>query len=318
VIAALAACGSSSSPATVERTVPVVRDAAIADATIDANAPVVDETTPATRTFASGSTGRRLMGHTRASWPLDIPEMPWVRGTFVNMTLDTYDGTHATGSVDMYAAPGLDARDCIVEVVWDARKKQGVQLRRRAPTIEQIDDRIGSRARWQFRARVDGAPPAARGTTYVFCPNDVMFYTIDMFAPGPKIREAYCKELRADARRSPGGNHVGTRTFELAFACGVMVRQRGRDLVDECTGDTLASLDELGADPASTFAPAAGTTVTDEELRRLDGGGAECARIELRGSPTFPASAKQPFADFVKRAGPRLLDAFTTDGRRHH
>ncbi|MFN0249784.1 MAG: hypothetical protein ACKV2T_23075 [Kofleriaceae bacterium] len=322
VIVTLAACGSSSSPTSVERTVPTVRDGAIAaDATATDAArsaevakPIVDENTPATRVFASG-TGRRLSGHTRASWLLDLPEMPWLRGTFVNMSLASYDGTTATGSVEMYAAPGLDPRDCIVEVVWDAQKKRGVQLRG-APEVEPINDQIGSRARWQFRARVDGAPPAAKATTFVFCPNDVMFYTIDMFAAGPKIREAFCKELRRDANRSPGGNHVGARTFDLAFACGVLVRQRGRELVDECKGDTLASLDELGAD-ASTVAPAAGAAVTDEELRRLDGGGAECSRITLRAASTFPASAKQPFADFVKRAGPRLLGAFSRDGMRH-
>jgi hypothetical protein len=309
-VVVLAACSSRSAPAERTPVASAPRDAA--RGSIDAPVPTVDEDAPPTLAFIA-KPGRSLMGHTRASWPLDIPEMPWVRNTFANLSLDSFDGERVTGAIDMYAAPGLDAKQCTVEVLWDSQKKQGVQLRG-APSIEPIDDRIGSRAQWRFRARVDGAPPAVRATAYVFCPNDVMFYSIEMVAPGPNIRDVFCKDLRRDKNRQPGGTLVGNRTFDLAFACGVLVRQRGRDLVDECRGDVLVSLDSIGA---TGTAPVSGTSVTDEELRRWYGGGSECVRIQLSGSPTFPESARLPYADFVKRAGDRLLDTYTRDGMIH-
>ncbi len=287
--------------------VPVAaRDATVLDA-----GSIADETAPATLAFVV-KPGRSLAGHMRASWPLDLPEMPWVANTFVNIALDGFDGARVTGTVDLYAAPGLDARQCTIEVLWGSPVTLGVQLRG-APAIENIDDRIGTHARWRFRASITGAPPAVNATAYAFCPNDVMFYSIEMVAPGPAMRDTYCKNLRRDPRRRADGNPVGKRTFELAVACGALIRLRGRDLVDECRGDTLVSLDALGPDVTSD-APAAGTPITDEELRRWYGGGAECARIGLASPSTFPASAKQPFADFAKRAGDRLLDAFSRDG----
>ncbi len=274
----------------------------------DARAPIVDEDSPASLTFIA-KPGRTAMGHTRASWPIDLPEMPWVRDTFVIMSLDSFDGERVTGTVGLYASPGLDPEQCTVEVLWDSQKKQGVQLRG-APDLERIDDRFGMRAEWRFRSRVHGAPPAVKATAFVFCPNDVMFYSIDMVVPGPAMRDTYCANLR---RRPPLGvasRLVGQRTVDLVFACGVLVRQRGGDLVDECRGDVLVSLDAIGA---TASAPAAGTSVTEEELRRWFGDDAECARITLTGP--FPETARQPYADFVTRAGARLLDAFSRDGR---
>ncbi len=302
----LAGCSGRSQPAPAEHTtVPVAaRDAAV----IDAGA-LVDETAPATRTF-DARPGRSLAGHTRASWPLDLPEMPWVANTFVNMSLDGYDGAHVSGTVELYAAPGLAARQCTVEVVWDAPGKRGVQLRA-APAIVPVDDRIGTRATWRFRAPVPNAPPAVKASAYVFCPNDVMFYSIEMIAPGPGMRDAYCKDLRRDPTRLADGSPVGAKSFDLAFACGALIRLRGRELVDECRGDTLLTLDALGTGTTTT-APVAGTPITDEELRRLYGGGAECARIEIAAPTTFPTSAKQPFAAFAKRAGERLVGTYTT------
>lgn len=286
------------------------RDAAVTIDGASARA-IVDETSPATRAFVANP-GRSLAGHTRASWPLDLPEMPWVANTFVNMALESFDGMRVTGTVDLYAAPGLDARQCTIEVLWSSQSKQGVQLRG-APAIENIDDRIGTHATWRFRAPISGAPPAVNATAYAFCPNDVMFYSIEMVAPGPAMRDVYCKDLRRDPNRRADGNPVGKRTFDLAFACGALIRLRGRELVDECRGDALISLDTLGPD-ITADAPATGTPITDEELRRWYGGGAECARIGLASASTFPASAKQPFADFAERAGDRLLDTFSRDG----
>jgi hypothetical protein len=98
--------------AAVAPTSPVgVADAAPIDAAIDraidkaidaSIAPIVDESTPASLSFDSKA-GRSLMGHTRASWPLDLPEMPWIANTFVNMSLDSFDGSTVVGSVEMYA-----------------------------------------------------------------------------------------------------------------------------------------------------------------------------------------------------------------------
>lgn len=277
---------------------------------MNAGSGAIDEDVPAALAFAVRP-GRMLAGHTRASWPLDLPEMPWIANTFVNLGLERFDGERLAGAVDLYAAPGLDPRRCSVEVVWGRRA--GVALRG-APAIERIDDRVGTRATWRFRARVDGAPVAVKATAYVFCPNDTMFYSIESVAGGPAIRDAYCKELRRDPKRSAGpGGLAGARTYELAFACGVLVRQNGRALVDACRKDTLVSLDALGAGPTAV-APAEGTDVTDEELRRWFSGATECARIHLVGAPTFPATAEQPYAELVKRAGARLLDAFSRDG----
>lgn len=255
------------------------------------------------------------MGHTRASWPLDLPEMPWVANTFVNMSLESYDGVSVVGTVEVYAAPGLDAKTCTPEVVWDSQRKRGVQLRD-APTIVEVDPSVGTRAMWRFRSPVDGAPPGVKATAFLFCPNDVMFYSIEMIAPGPTMRDAYCKDLRRDPHRLAGGAPTSSNhTFDLLFTCGTLVRLRGRELVDECRGDTLISLDALGTG-ITAHAPASGTPPTDEELRRYYGGSSVCAEVHLVGAPTFPDTAKPAFDAFAKRAGDRLHSAFSRDGMR--
>lgn len=284
-------------------------DAAVVDA---AAAPIVDEAAPAKLAFVV-KPGRSLVGHTRASWPLDLPEMPWVANTFVNMSLDSYDGRAVVGTVEMYAAPGLDARTCTVEVLWNTHAKNGVQLRG-APAIKNLDPHVGTHATWRFRTRIPGTPPAAKGTAFAFCPNDVMFYSIEMIAPGPQIRAAYCKELRRDREGFSVGKPVlRGKTFDMQFACGTLPRLKGRTLVDECRGDTLLTIDALGKD-VTAFAPAAGTGPTDEELRRWYGGSTSCARVKLSSPTEFAASANKPFAAFVKRAGARLRSALSRDG----
>lgn len=282
-------------------------DAAVVDAAV---APIVDEAAPATLAFVV-KPGRSLMGHTRASWPLDLPEMPWVANTFVNLSLDSYDGRSVVGSVEMYAAPGLDARTCTVEVLWDSHAKNGVQLRG-APAIENVDPRIGTHATWRFRARISGTPPAAKGTAFVFCPNDVMFYSIEMVVAGPKTRVAYCKTPLAS--KKPDDGMIGrNKTFDLMFACGALIRIKGRDIVDECRGDTLLSLDALGPGVTAS-APPAGAPITDEELRHWSAGGSWCSEVHLAATPSFTDAARAPFAAFAKRAGGRLVNAMTRDG----
>lgn len=293
---------------------PVAAPTAIAH--IDAGVPIVDESAPATRIFEARE-GRYLSGATRASWPLDLPEMPWLKNTFVNMSLDSYDGTRAIGTVELYAAPGLDPNKCTIEILWGLQSKAGVHLSG-PPTIENPNEPSGMHGVWRFRSPVTNTPPVAIAMAFAFCPNDVTFTSIEMFVAGPAAHDAFCKQLGADPHRTPDGTLVGTRRYDLAFACGTLVRLRGRDLVDDCRGDTLVSLDALGAAKTAPDGiggiPTTGSPLTDTEMRRWNGGGSECTRLTIAGSPTFPESARQPYADFVKRAGPRLLDGYTRDG----
>lgn len=270
----------------------------------------IDESAPAKRVFVP-STGRMLSGG-RATWPLDLPEMPWLKNTFANLSLDEYDGNHVIGTVELFAAPGLDPKACTIELLWGLSSKVGIQLRG-APSIETHDS--GSRATWRFRAVIPGAPPAANAMAWAFCPNDVTFSSIEMFAPGPKMRAAYCKTKLASNK--PDDGMIGTqRTFELRFACGALIRLKGRDLVDECRGDTLLSLDALGSN-VTAGALAAGTPLSDDEIRRWHSRSASCSEVHLVAHPSFTAGARAPFAAFAKRAGGRLVHAMSRDGMRH-
>ncbi len=271
---------------------------------------IVDESAPATRVFQP-STERQLSGAIRATWPLDLPEMPWLKNTFTNMSLDSYDGAHVVGTVELFAAPGLDPRACTIEVLWGLQSKAGIQLAG-SPTIEHPKDPSGAHAIWKFRAAIAGKPPVAEAIAFAFCPNGVTFSSIEVFSAGPKARDAYCK-IKIDPSRADDGMIGANQTFDLMFACGALIRLRGRDLVDECRGDTLLSLDALGPDVTAS-APAAKTPMTDGEISQWRSGGSWCAQVHLAAKPSFPASARAPFAAFAKRAKGRLVNAFSRDG----
>jgi hypothetical protein len=264
------------------------------------------------QSFATSPFRETFSGHTRALWAKGPPEPAWVADTFAGLSLASYDGKTLAGEVDLWAGAGLDVRKCAAEVVYDVRGKRGVRFER--PT--RIED--GRHALWTFHAEIDGAPPPVlAATAFVFCPIDAAHVTppwgatlmsIEMVIAGPHAKDTYCKQLGASDTALGIGSPAGKHTFDLGFACGVMPRVRGHDLVDDCHGDVLVSLDALGT---TASAPATGGALTDEELRHFVAGSAECARVALSG---FGPHADAVWRAAVKRMGKRLLFAFSRDG----
>src|SRR2546421_9938229 len=98
--------------------------------------------------------------------------------------------------------------------------------------------------------------------------------------------------------------------MELGFACGVLPRLRGRDLVDDCQGDLLLSSDSPGTQTRASAAKT-GTGIDDEELRHLLGGSGECRRITIDG---FDPKVEAAWKAATKHMGSRLLFTFSRDG----
>jgi hypothetical protein len=269
------------------------------------------------QTFAVGPFKTTLSGHTRAFWAAGVSEPTWVKDTFAGLAIHGYDGKTLTGEVDLWAGVGLDPKTCAVEIIYDTPGKRGIRVGR--PTKLEAGAGGGLHAFWAFTADVDPSPEIFAATAFVFCPIDrahekppwgAVFTSIEMIAAGPKAKDALCKKLGTSSSISGSGDVAGKKTLELAFACGVMPRVRGRELVDECRGDVLISLDTLGPQ-ARAWAPAAGTPPVDEELRRFLGGSGECARITL---DSFDPTTSRAWKAAVKQMGKRLLFAFSRDG----
>jgi hypothetical protein len=283
---------------------------------------------PAWQSFATGPYSR-MQSSGRAAWPADLPQPPWVEGTFVNLELTSFDGKLLTGNVHMWARPGLDPNTCAVEVVWDSNAKQGVRL----GGLPDIKWNPGgpTEITWKLSTPVKTSasvprPSVIEASTYVFCPFNnahvdrpwgVHFNSIEMVVAGPDARTAYCKQVRRGGERVSGWTKLaGHHTFDLRFACGALVRLRGRELVDECRGDVLLSLDALGKGVDVGGLQQAGVPLQDGELRGLVSHSSGCTTAYLRAEPKFGPAADRVFATFLKQAGARLEYAQSTDGRR--
>ncbi len=254
----------------------------------------------------------------RSCWAAGVAEPSWIEPTFANLSFAPFDGKTLAGEVEMWAAPGFDPHDCALEVIWDDGAKRGV----RVPAPDRITHAQGTtNVVWAFSTPV-GDLPIAHATGFVFCPIDaahrdppwgVAFDTIEMVAPGPGAKAEVCRQLRAERSPMIDTDLPGHKTFDLSFACGSLIRLAGRDLVDDCTGAVLLSLDALGAD-VTAGAPAAGAPPGDEELRAFVGGGGTCGRVGLAAPHRFAAGTRAPFEAFVRAAGPRLVGAWSRDG----
>lgn len=273
--------------------------------------------TAAWQAFAAGPFKTTLAGHIRAYWAAGVPEPAWVKDTFAGLAISGYDGKTLRGEVDLWAGLGLDPKTCAVEIIYDLHGKRGARLGR--PTKLEAGAGGGVHAFWAFTADVDPSPQVFATTAFVFCPIDhahetppwgAMFTSIEMIAAGPKAKDEYCKQLGTSSALSGAGDLAGKTTMDLGFACGVLPRVRKRELVDDCRGDVLISLDALGK-KTTVSAPASGTPPGDEELRHLLGGSGECARLTLEG---FDPAARRAWKAAVKQMGKRLLFAFSRDG----
>ncbi|MDX2093627.1 MAG: hypothetical protein SFX73_37655 [Kofleriaceae bacterium] len=268
------------------------------------------------QTFANRPSATVAAGRTRASWPADRPEPAWVANTHANLALSSFDGKVLTGEVEMWAGLGVDPAQCNVEIIWDAQRKRGARLT--APPAATFHPGVGTNAIWRFTVPVSPALPMLEATAFVFCPGDVMFTSIHMVRPGPRAKATYCKALRAEPTPTPIVTPRLERheTYQLLFACGAMIRLRGRELIDECRGDVLGSLDALGTS-VTIDAPLEGTALTDTELYSWFAGNTHCSDLTLRSQGAFSPQANAPFAALLKRAGKRLLEGFSRDGMPH-
>jgi hypothetical protein len=274
-------------------------------------------TVAAWQAFTVGPFRTSKSGHTRAFWAADVAEPTWVANTFAGFAFAGFDGTALAGDVDLWAAEGLDPMKCVPEVIWDSRANHGARIDH-PPRLEQGAGH-GWHAIWHFETDVKDAPAVVSATAFVFCPIDrehekppwgATFTSTEAVIAGPKAKQAYCAKLGGSKQDIGTSSLTGKRTMELAFACGVLVRQRGRDLVDDCTGDVLLALDTLG--PKTTaYASKTGTPLQDEELRRYLGGSGECARITLA---LFDPSTDRVWQAALKKLGKRVLFAFSRDG----
>ncbi len=255
---------------------------------------------------------------------MDRPHPPWADRTVIGIELEAFDGTRVTGKVVLVAAPGLDVTTCAVEVVWTGRRNQGARLVA-PPVLVGNGGAPGVRAVWKFTTPAVASSTLVGATAFAFCPLNnahvdrpwgVTFTTGETFVAGPRTRAAYCESLRPPTDRAIDSRIEGRRQFKLAFACGSLIRRRGRTIIDDCKGDVLLAFDALAADLTAEVA-AEGTPLTLEELRNWHGQGRWCGQIELNSSSTFGPGANQVFAAFIKRAGKRLVRAVHEDRRIH-
>jgi len=274
-------------------------------------------TVAAWQAFTVGPFQTSKAGHIRAFWAADVPEPTWVADSFAGLAFIGFDGTTLAGEVDLWAAAGLDPMKCVPEVIWDSRAHRGARIDH-PPKLEQ-GARGGWHAIWRFETEVKDAPAVLSADAFVFCPIDraheqppwgATFTSIDTVIAGPNAKQAYCAKLGTSSSGIDMSSVTGKKTMELAFACGVLVRQRGRELVDDCTGEVLLALDTLGP-KTEAYAPKTGTPVDDEELRRFLGGSGECARITLA---KFDTAADRAWRAALKKLGKRVLFAFSRDG----
>jgi hypothetical protein len=270
--------------------------------------------------FAVGPFSESRTGNIRASWAANRPKPSWVEATFADLGITQFDGTSLRGELSMWVGNGLDPRDCAAEVVWDDREHLGIRLSA-PPELERARGAL-AHAVWYFRVDLNPSRPIVAAHAFVFCPVDaahreppwgVDFSTIDAVAAGRGAHELFCSELRRYPSPSVSTDIAGHHTFDLQFACGSLPRVRGRELVDECRGDVLLSLDDLGTNVIAGV-PAVGAPLQDGELRSFIAGDTICSRMGLAAKPSFGAAAQTAFKAFVERAGPRLEIAGTRDG----
>jgi hypothetical protein len=270
--------------------------------------------------FAVGPFKTMRSGGVRAFFAADVPEPTWVKDTFAGLSLAGYDGSTLTGEVELWSGAGLDPMKCAVEVIWDDHAKRGVRVDH-PPQLAQ-GTAGGWHARWRFEASVSHPPAILSAAAFVFCPIDdaherppwgASFSSLEAVAAGPKAHDAYCAQKPKDPDNNMQfGTLAGKRTMDVAFACGVLVRMKGRDLVDDCKGDVLFSLDMLG--PATTTTAAAtGGAISDEELGHFMAGSSECARLTLTG---FDAKNQRAWDAAIKRLGQRVIYVGSRDGIR--
>jgi hypothetical protein len=269
------------------------------------------------QSFAPGPFRTQFSGHIRATWAKDVPEPTWVADTFAGLALKSYDGKTLVGEVELWAAMGLDVKQCVAEVVYDVRGKRGIRTGR--PSRIEPGAPGGAHAFWAFTAEVEPSLPILSASAYVFCPIDAAhvnppwgatFSTIESVMAGPKGKAQYCAKLGTPSVKLGVSELSGHQTYDVGFACGVLPRLRKRELVDECTGDVLFSLDALGAHTTASASPS-GTPLDDEELRKYFGGSGECDRIQLSG---FDKDVERAWQAAVKRMGQRMLFGFSRDG----
>ena len=280
---------------------------------------------PAWQTFAVGPYAK-MTGTGRASWPVALPKPPWVDGATVGLTLDKFDGAEVSGTVQLWAPLGLDATTCAVEIIWDTNAKLGLRLGVPPVTLRPTGSRLTDN-KWQFTAPVTTTLPVIQVSAFVFCPLNnahidrpwgVHFNAGQAIIGGPGAREAYCKVGKSTVNPTIDRKLEGHFTFELRFACGALIRLRGRDVIDECRGDVLLALDKLGAGVKPARVLAAGAPLDAEELRGVLEPERDCDSLALSSNVKLDRSVNAPFAAFIKRAGKRLVNAHSNDGRRRH
>jgi hypothetical protein len=271
-------------------------------------------TPPNAQAWQSFQGWRVTCGAERACWSADGPTPAWVRSSFAGLTITSYDGTNFSAEVDLWAAPGLDVQHCAAELLWDVPAKRGA--RRDSPT--RIEPGPPAHAFWQLSARVAPAPPIFPATAFVFCPIDaahvsppegVYFSTIEQVAASPRARDAYCARVARSQSALQDLELAHRHTVTIGFACGVMPRLRGRDLIDDCSGDVLLALDALGA-ATHGWAASSGTPLTDEELRHFVTADS-CATVVLAD---FDPARQRTFDAAIARLGPRVVSVISLDG----
>ncbi|MGE5184690.1 MAG: hypothetical protein ACM31C_21610 [Acidobacteriota bacterium] len=267
--------------------------------------------------FTVGPFSTSKSGHIRAFWAASVPEPTWVADTFAGLELTGYDGTTLAGDVDLWTAEGLDPRKCVPEVVWDSPGHRGARVDH-PPKLARGTGH-GWHAIWHFETEVENPPAVLSATAFVFCPIDeaheqppwgATFTSLDTRIAGPNAKRAYCSKHPQPTERTHF--HItGLHTFDAAFACGVLPRVHGRDLVDDCQGDVLLSLDALGAATVAHALPA-GTPLDDGELQPYVAGSQVCTRITLDGR--FDAKADRAWQAAMNKLGKRLAGAWTREG----
>ncbi len=255
---------------------------------------------------------------------IDRPQPAWARRTSVGLTLLTFDGKTVTGRVIVVAPPGLDATTCAVEVVWDVAAKYGIRLMA-PPVISGPGGPEGTRGTWEFSSQITTYQAGVKAAAWVFCPLNnahidrpwgVTFSTGETVVAGPHAQEVYCKELRQQPVGHFDATIEGRATVDLGFACGALIRKRGRQLIDECRGDVLVSLDALPG--VTAVVDPEGTPLRIDELQAWMSQSSRCDSVKLIGNPKIGAGAAKGYAMMRKRAGTRLVSATSSDGMIRH
>lgn len=199
-----------------------------------------------------------------ACWPAGTARPAAAEGTlFVWAGRPQSAGGRLRGELRLHPAPGLDAAPCAARLSLGA--PAGGTLRALgAPTSV-----TGAVARWDFDEPTAGLPAVVEVGAYARCPGWVEWFApMDLVALSPeRALQSVCALPAVAGGAATIALEAGAGALVLGPRAPVVLRRRGRSLLDACTQRVLLEVDQLGLEVAEVRVPALGEGPTEDELR---------------------------------------------------